>query len=159
MIQKNVSFYDFQRILTDTNGKPVYEELSDRFILEWLGGSFLYHSEVLFQDVFNSYEKEFKKKDPIEAIKLFKKKYLTDAYEALPLLPLEQDIPLLEAAFPVKEQPKQAYSFDYEGILANKRLSDFKTKSLELSSDQGKLVITGLLKNGKRETFLKLERK
>lgn len=156
MIQKNLTFNDFQRVLNEANGRPVWEATTDRFILEWLGGSFLYHTEVLFDDLSASYQRQFKKRDDNEAIKLFKEKYLVDAYHNLAMLPRGQEIPLMKSVFPVKEK---AGKWNYEIIDLKRKFNDFKPKSLEMARVDNKLVVTGILKNGKKADYLVLEKK
>lgn len=148
---KKVTFVDFQTLLTEAGGRPVYQTLPDRFVLQWIGGSFLYQTEATFQDIQNSYKQESDEDDRQKAIKLFKDRYLKNCYEYLEVIPINQKIAILGTPMP----PVEGASWDMKMI---GKLRDFKPRSLRIETSGRQKIIIGELLDGQFGRLAVLER-
>jgi len=104
--QKNLKFSDFQRVLKENDGKPVYKREDDKYSLNWTLGGFSYYTEVTYKQIHSSYEKQFGRKDNKAAIEKFHDMYLKDAYVVVDSFDKEE-IPLLESFPVVREQENE----------------------------------------------------
>ena len=141
---KIVSFNDFQKILNENNGKPIYKKVGNKYKLEWTLGGFLYQTEVSFKQIFDSYKLTTGKKDDKSAIIRFEKMYLEDCYQETTSKELlkQEGIPLFEGMKPVvREEEKFSY---YTPV---RKLKDMIPNSLFVKSNKGKKTIMGIGKD------------
>jgi len=54
--QKNLKFSDFQSMLRENEGKPIYRREDDKYSLDWTIGGFIYHTSVTFKQIEESYK-------------------------------------------------------------------------------------------------------
>ena len=105
--QKNLRFNDFQRMLEENEGKPIYKKESDKYSLGWTIGGFTYHTEVLFKSIHSSYSIQYGKEDNKAAIEKFHDIYLKDAYEDIGLGFKEESVALFSGVPEVREQEEK----------------------------------------------------
>lgn len=136
---KKLSFKDFQKMLSEVGGKPVYCEEKDKFILEWTGGGFVYQTIVKFRDIESSYAKQFPGANG-DAIVLFKDRYLRDCFKELVDYARSEEIPLMNVVETVREGSIKEFV------------------KLELNTRNGEKVVEGIRKDGSRGVLRNLGR-
>lgn len=122
-----VSFKEFQRILTENEGRPIYEEGKNKFILEWLGGSFLYRTIVTFDQIHKSHIN-----GEGDGIDVFRRLYLQDCHEVVSVIDDSEVIPLILTSQPLREGS----------------INDFET--IELVTEHGKKKLVGTRADGSK---------
>ena len=154
---KTLSFADFQRMLRENEGKPVYSKSENSFILEWTIGGFTYHTEVLFKQIHNSYKNIFGKENDKASIEKFHELYLKDAYEDLGNKKTSEEINLFENIQVVREQEeKPENKWKYISIT---NLKNTIKKSHWLTNDEkGGYTIKALNKQSAVVTLGKLKK-
>jgi len=144
MNQKNLNFSDFQRMLEENDGKPIYKKEKDKYTLEWGIGGFVYKTEVKFSQIHESYKKQFGREDNKLAIEVFFEKYLKDAYKDVSKIK-EEEIELIDAETSVRNQEEAPESkWKYQPVT---QLKEIIRKSTWLESDKNGGYIIKALNN------------
>ena len=142
--QKNLNFSDFQRMLEENEGKPVYKKEKDKYVLEWSIGGFTYQTEVKFSQIHESYKKQFGREDNKLAIEVFFEKYLKDAYENISGFK-DEEIELIDAQTSVRNQEEEPESkWKYQPVT---QIKEIIRKSTWLESDKNGGYIIKALNN------------
>ena len=105
--QKNLKFSDFQSMLRENEGKPIYRREDDKYTLDWTIGGFIYHTSVTFKQIEESYKGQFGMENKKAAIEKFHDLYLKDAYEVVSSFDTKEEISLIEGPVGVRDQEEQ----------------------------------------------------
>jgi len=136
---KKVNFSDFERILTENQGKPIYKRNDDKYVMFWSIGGFVYQTEVTFKQIHESYKKQFGKQNNKASIETFFNKYLVDAYEEVSEYKKEEIELLMDDQEVRQQEEKPENKYKYFPITQLKNTIR-KTTWMESDKDGGYII-------------------
>ena len=141
----NFSFEDFQKVLTENNGKPVYEITEGGFTLYWTMGGFIYQSTVTLEDILSSYREETGNPEaPLEkSIGAFFETYLRDCYQHRGEIAKQSIKTIGEQRPPVRVESKVPSKWAYKSVSGTEKIIP-KSMWIESNPDTGNKIIKGI---------------
>ena len=144
----NFSFEDFQRILNENQGRPVYEVTDSGFVLYWTLNGFIYKTSLSFNEMLESYRKDIGDNSATleKAICVFKENYLKDCFQHRGKLS-KQSIKISANIPPeVRVESKVDSKWAFKKVAGTKDIEP-DTAWMEDVPDTGNKVIKGLNNN------------
>ena len=144
----NFSFEDFQKMLTENNGKPVYEITTDGFVLYWTLNGFVYQTSVSLNDILKSYREQIGNPEASleKAVGVFNETYLKDCYEHRGKIKEQVIKTVDDVSQPVRVESKIASKWAYKNVSGTDKI-DPKSMWIENNPDTGNKIIKGIDSN------------